>query len=274
MSKINKALLFLQCLFIAFNYKNLSAQEEPAAKLPLPVISIIIDDLGYRLKHGTRAVNLPGTLTYSFLPHSPYAKELAELAFQRQKEIMVHMPMESDNQKRLGPGGLHLKMSEQEIIKTVQDNLASIPNAIGFNNHMGSRFTRTESSMTTVMNAAYRPGLYFIDSRTTSDSVALQAAQVAGIYSATRDIFLDHLKDRAFIESQLDKLVKRARKKGSAIAIGHPYKLTLEILEQWIPQAEKLGVKLVRVSKLLQLREQRRLAWQESSSRSPRAVKN
>jgi polysaccharide deacetylase 2 family uncharacterized protein YibQ len=128
--------------------------------------------------------------------------------------------------------------------------------------------------METVMKAAYRPGLYFIDSRTTSDSVALKHAKNAGIYSATRDIFLDHFKTREFITSQLEKLVKRAKKKGTAIAIGHPYKLTMNILEQWLPQAEQHGVKLVSVSELIQLREQRRLAWQESSSRLPKAVKN
>lgn len=273
MSKLNKALLFIQCLFFVF-YNLAQADEQHVPEVPLPAISIIIDDLGYRLKHGTRAVNLPGKITFSFLPHSPHAKKLAEQAHLRQQEIMVHIPMESSEAKRMGPGGLHHGMSEQELAKTVKENLAAIPHAIGFNNHMGSLLTRMDSSMAMVMKAAYRPGLYFIDSKTTHDSVALQHAKNAGIYGATRDVFLDHVKTRTFIENQLDVLVDKARKKGTAIAIGHPYKLTLEVLEQWIPHAEARGVKLVNISELIQLREQRRLAWQESSSRSHRAVKN
>ncbi|MEJ2142246.1 MAG: divergent polysaccharide deacetylase family protein [Gammaproteobacteria bacterium] len=243
-------------------------------KLPVPVISIIIDDLGYQLKQGTRAVNLPGKITFSFLPYSPYAKKLAEQAHQRQQEIFVHMPMQSDEAKKMGPGGLHQAMSEVELVKTVKDDLSAVPHAVGFNNHMGSLLTRMDTTMETVMKAAYRPGLYFIDSKTTHDSVALQHARRVGIYSAIRDVFLDHVKTRQFIENQLDTLVKQARTKGTAIAIGHPYKITLEILEQWIPHVEAQGVKLVSVSELIQLREQRRLAWQKSSSRSPRAVKN
>jgi polysaccharide deacetylase 2 family uncharacterized protein YibQ len=274
MSKYQKALLFFQCLFFV-SVSNYVVAQPATAVVPVPAVSIIIDDMGYRLKYGTRAVNLPGKLTFSFLPFSPHAKKLAKLAHQQQQEILVHMPMESsDKTKPMGPGGLSQNMSEQELVKTVRNNLLAIPHAIGFNNHMGSLLTRQDNSMATVMKAAYRPGLYFIDSRTTSDSVAQQHAQSVGIYSARRDIFLDHLKSREFIESQLEKLVKRAKKKGTAIAIGHPYKLTLEVLEQWIPQAEQQGIKLVGVSELIQLREQRRLAWQESSSHSPRAVKN
>lgn len=273
MSKLNKALLFIQCLFFAF-HSLAQASEQHVPKVPLPAISIIIDDLGYRLKQGTRAVNLPGKITFSFLPHSPHAKKLAEQAYLRHQEVMVHMPMESDEAKRMGPGGLNHAMSEQELVKTVKENLAAVPHAIGFNNHMGSLLTRSDSLMAMVMKAAYRPGLYFIDSKTTHDSVALQHARSAGIYGARRDVFLDHVKTREFIESQLEKLIKQARKKGTAIAIGHPYKLTLGVLEQWIPQVESRGVKLVSISELIELREQRRLAWQESSSRSHRAAKN
>ena len=150
----------------------------------------------------------------------------------------------------------------------------AVPYVKGFNNHMGSLLTRSDMLMASVMKASAKQDLYFVDSRTTSDSVAVKHALNNGIYGVSRDIFLDHIKEQEFIQTQLEKLVKRAKKKGTAIAIGHPYKLTLQILEQWLPQAEKLGVQLVPVSELIQIREQRRLAWQASSSRSPRAVKN
>lgn len=262
-------------LFVFMLLPSISHAQQAGQQQSLkPVVSIIIDDLGYRLKYGKRAVNLPGRLTFSFLPFSPHARQLAELAYQKQQEIMVHMPMESNEAKRLGPGGLYKTMSEEELVKTVQQDLAAIPHASGFNNHMGSLLTRKNLAMTTVMKAAYRPGLYFIDSKTTSDSVALQQAETAGMYGATRDVFLDHVTQKAFIEKQLNHLVRLAKQQGSAIAIGHPHKVTLEILEQWIPAAETYGVTLVPVSELIQLRQQRRLAWQESLSPSPPAVKN
>ena len=274
-----KALFIKQCLFICFSTVFLipvSAQAtgDNQNTSTLPAVSIIIDDLGYRFKYGKRAINLPGRLTFSFLPHSPHAVKLAELAHQRQQEIMLHMPMESDEPKRLGPGGLTQCMTQAQFSKTVTENFTAVPHVKGFNNHMGSLLTRSDMLMASVMKASAKPDLYFVDSRTTSDSVAVKHARNNGIYGVSRDIFLDHFKEPAFIQAQLEKLVKRAKKKGTAIAIGHPYKLTLQVLEQWLPQAEKLGVQLVPVSELIQIREQRRLAWQESSSRSPKAVKN
>lgn len=249
-------LLCLQSMFVSVAHAS--------DQLNQPVISIIIDDLGYRLKHGERAVQLPARLTYAFLPKSPHAVKLAEAAHQLDQEIMVHMPMESDNAKRLGPGGLTQCMTEEELANTVKADLAAIPYARGFNNHMGSLMTRSDVLMETVMKAAARPGLYFVDSRTTSDSVAEKHAQNNGLHSVSRDIFLDHEQTAEFIHAQLDKLIKRAKRKGSAIAIGHPYRVTLEVLEQWLPKARQQGVRFVTVSELINWREQKRLAlWQK-----------
>ncbi|MGD8483399.1 MAG: divergent polysaccharide deacetylase family protein [Thioalkalispiraceae bacterium] len=253
---------------------HLSAASEQQHTALLPVVSIIIDDLGYRYKYGKQAVQLPARLTFAFLPHSPHAVELAELANQHQQEVMLHMPMESDESKKLGPGGLTQCMTEQKIAETIKHNFAAIPHVKGFNNHMGSLLTRSDMLMDVVMKASSKQGMYFVDSRTTSESVAIKHARDHGIHGVSRDIFLDHFKDETFIQAQLAKLVKRAKQKGSAIAIGHPYQLTLKVLEQWLPQARKLGIRLVPVSELIQIREQRRFAWQASSSPSPRAVKN
>lgn len=67
--------------------------------LKQPAISIIIDDMGYRLKSGSRAVNLPGAIAYSFLPHSPHVTSLSQLAHQQNKEVMLHLPMEAESGK-------------------------------------------------------------------------------------------------------------------------------------------------------------------------------
>ena len=234
------------------------------------VISIIIDDLGNQLAAGERAVKLPGALTCAFLPHLPYSARLAELAHARHKEIMLHLPMESDSGKRLGPGGLTRAMDARQIKAEMRRGLDAIPHVRGFNNHMGSRLTRDPRHMRWVMQAAmFRDDLYFVDSRTTRDSVALLEAEKRHIRGTRRDIFLDYEKDdAAVVRQQLKRLVERARRKGSALAIGHPYRETLTVLEEWLPTLARQGIRLVPVSDLISIRKQRRNeSWQLSSSR-------
>ncbi len=235
----------------------------------VPVISIIIDDLGNQRHHGLQAVHLPGQPTYAILPYRPFTKLLAEEAHRRRKEVMVHMPMESENGRPLGPGGLTQCMQEQQFKSRVHENFAAVPYARGFNNHMGSLLTASPTMMRWLMQASmFHDNLYFVDSRTTSLSVALQHAGRRGIRSTSRDIFLDYENNRDVVAQQLAKLVERARRKGSALAIGHPYPATLAALEQWIPELQQQGVRLVPVSELIAIRQQRRdSSWPMYSSR-------
>jgi len=241
-----------------------------------PVISIILDDMGYRWRDGQRAVDLEGALTYAILPHAPYSRRLAERAHRRHKEIMLHLPMESEAGRRLGPGGLHSGMTEKEFKRRVFESLNAVPHVRGFNNHMGSRLTRSPIEMGWLMQAAmFRNDLYFVDSRTTAETVAEQEARRRGIVATRRDIFLDYAPGRAVVETQLDTLVRRARRQGHALAIGHPHPDTLAALEHWLPTLAGQGIRLVPVSQLIQTRQQRRIPpWQLSSYPSPRAVKS
>ncbi|MDH5370458.1 MAG: divergent polysaccharide deacetylase family protein [Gammaproteobacteria bacterium] len=241
-----------------------SSDESPVAnKLDIiqPAISIIIDDMGYQLRTGLRAVNLPGAVTYSFLPHAPYVKQLSQLAHDHDKEIMLHLPMESEAGKKLGPGGLTESMTEKTFAKILGESIDSIPYASGFNNHMGSLLTKSQLWMTRLMReVATDKKLFFVDSKTTSDSVAFKVARAQGLKSIKRDIFIDHEASILFIEKQLNKLIIKAQRKGTALAIAHPKKLTLSVLEKWLPQLEAKGIKLVPVSTLITLQQQRRLA--------------
>ena len=274
-----KSLLTLHVVLLlgiqAFFYNLAQAQDQP------PLISIIIDDLGNRYKDGKRAVALPGAITYAILPHLPFSQRLAQQAHALNKEVMLHLPMEAKNGKALGPGGLTQCMNEQQFKQIVHKNFAAFPHIVGFNNHMGSWLTENPRMMRWVMQAAmFRGDIYFIDSRTTSDSVAIQQAHKRGISTAERDIFLDYEENPQTVTKQLNALVNRARKNGSAIAIGHPYKATLDILEQWLPTLASQGIQLVSVSELIRLRqlqsrqERRSTAWQMSSSPSLKVAKN
>lgn len=238
-------------------------------------ISIIIDDMGDRLTLGRRAVNLSGVMTYAFLPHAPHSKSLAEQAHEQQKQVMLHQPMAAQSHRKMGRGGLEQAMSSEQLEKLLTDNLASVPYAEGINNHMGSLLTQQKAMMDMLMHSLARRGnLFFVDSRTTSASVALQQARENGISSTTRDIFLDHTKSVDAIHQQLDALISKAKRHGSALAIGHPYRETLEVLEARIPLLQEQGIRMVKTSDYISHKHQEKLTWQTSLSPSPRVVKN
>lgn len=248
--------------------------EEPAAERPS--ISIIIDDIGYRLDLGTRSIELPGPIAYAFLPHTPHAIRLAKLAHSHNKEIMLHAPMQASNaatDSLLGPGALTLEMSEQQFIKTLQEDLESIPHVVGINNHMGSLLTRHPGHMLWLMRELNRRGdLFFVDSLTSSQSVAKMVAAEFSVPALKRDIFLDHEVDIDKIHQQFDKVIALAKRRGTALAIGHPYPETLEVLERRLLELESLEINLIPVSEMIKQRSAPE--WQASLSPSPKAVKN
>ena len=248
---------------------------ENISNIKQPSISIIIDDMGYRLKSGNQAINLPGAITYSFLPHSPHVLSLAKRAHEQEKEVMLHLPMEAESGNKLGPGGLTECMTEKKFEEVLASSINSIPYAKGFNNHMGSLLTKSPLWMTRLMHAvAINKALFFVDSKTTSDSVALKIARAEGLKGTNRDIFIDHEESKEFIEKQLRKLITRARLKGTALAIAHPKKITLSVLEQWLPELEAKGINLVPVSALISLQEDKKLALLNVSKNLSQKVKN
>lgn len=228
------------------------AQAEPAR------IAILIDDMGDNRPLGERALALPGAVSYAFLPHTTHAPALARAAHNRQRDVLLHAPMESEAQQRLmGPGALTSAMSEADLRAQLRKNLASIPFVKGFNNHMGSVLTRDPTRMGWLLDEARTQALFFIDSRTTSHSVAGPLARKLGVPTAGRDIFLDHEDNAATIERQFDRLLKLAEQRGSALAIGHPRPATLQVLERRLATLDPSRYQLVPVSALLSPRRTR-----------------
>lgn len=222
----------------------------------LPAISIIIDDLGYRRLDGLRAIELPGPVAYAVLPHTPYGSRLAGIAFQLDKEVLLHVPMTSSRGKALGPGGLTNSMAQTEIRAVLDAGLASIPHVSGLNNHMGSALTRSPRAMEWVMDWVKRNGgLYFVDSLTTSHSVALHSAREAGLPAIGRDVFLDATADTQLIHKQFLRLIDIARANGTGLGIGHPYPETLSVLRNVLLKPSYYGVELVSVQELIARRQ-------------------
>lgn len=217
-------------------------------------LAIIIDDLGYSSALGERSLALPGAFTYAVLPHAPHGSRLARKGARAGKEIMVHNPMSNIQGLPLDAGALDGTMNRRDFLEILEHNILALPDARGLNNHMGSQLTQETEPMGWLMEALAERGLYFIDSRTTADSRAWETARRYRVPSLERDIFLDHERDKAQIQHQLELAIALARRRGYAIAIGHPYPETLAILEQLPAQLEAAGVALVSVSELLQQR--------------------
>ena len=240
-----------------------------------PAVSIIIDDMGTRLAAGLRVVNLPGPVACSFLPRAPHTHYLALAAHSRNKEVMLHLPMQPIAHRPLDPGGLTLDMTQHQLVQTLQRDLALVPHVTGVNNHMGSLLTQHPGHMLWLMRALKHDGpLFFVDSRTTARTVALQVARENHVPSVKRDVFLDDDRHPDAIRAQFMRLVGIAEKRGNAVAIGHPYPETLAVLEQMIPQLADRGIRLVPLSTLIPREEPRSETWQASLSPSPQAARN
>jgi len=214
-------------------------------------VSIIIDDLGYGLDSGQALADSPYAITLAIIPFTPHGRDIAELAHKQDKEVMLHAPMETMSNTRW-EAGLTTEMNEDQIITRMGEMLDNIPFVQGVNNHGGSKLTQDSGRMGWIMSYLAQRHLYFVDSRTISTSVASDAANQADIPNDSRDVFLDNVKDEGAIRKQIDKLRQIALKNGRAIGIGHPYDETLAALEKELPRFERAGIKLVKVSDLIQ----------------------
>lgn len=212
-------------------------------------IAIIIDDIGYRYTD-KNALTLPGAITYSILPHTPYGKKIALKANAKNNDVMLHIPMEAENGKKLGPGGLTSSMNQKEIVASLNASLAEIPFAIGINNHMGSHLTQLDAPMTWTMNFLKQHHLLFLDSKTSPNSKAESIARLVGVPVQNRHVFLDNHLTKSYITQQFNTLIRHAKSQKSAIAIAHPHPETIQVLKHLIPTLAENNIELVPLSAL------------------------
>jgi polysaccharide deacetylase 2 family uncharacterized protein YibQ len=223
--------------------------------------AIIIDDLGENIETARQLLAMPYPLTFSVLPHLRDSAQTAEEIRRAGHEVMLHLPMEPEPGSHASPGEgeIRIGMTSFEVEQTLQSDLASVPHAVGVNNHMGSRATADPRLMNAVMRALAGRHLYFVDSRTTAASVALEAARRQGLPSFYRSVFLDDTETVAYTLGQLRQFRRVLEEQGTALAIGHPYPTTITALAKFLPQLESDEVQLAPASRLLRLPEVARL---------------
>ena len=220
-----------------------------------PAVAIVIDDAGLNRAETARLNALPAPLTVSFLSYADDLQRQTELARAAGHEIFLHVPMAPLSDRHdPGPRALRPESPAPEIRESLAWALARTSGYVGINNHMGSRFTGDEGAMEVLLGELKGRGLAFLDSRTTAASVAEAVAMRHDLPFAARDVFLDHDLDARAIAEQFDRLEKIARGRGSAIAIGHPRRATLDVLAGWLATLDERGLVLVPVSAIIKRR--------------------
>lgn len=227
----------------------------PPVRSKTPRLAIIMDDLGRSLGVARQLIALDLSVTLSVLPGEPLATEVALLASRSGQEVMIHIPMEPQSYPETNPGddALLLGQTDQEVRQRLARMIKAVPYASGANNHMGSRYTEYSDGMRTVLNVMREQGLFFVDSRTTSQSVVKQEALRAGVPTSVRDVFLDNVAEVDAIRVEISRLIKRARQSGTAVGICHPYPETITALRLEQEQLKDTSIELVFASRLVSL---------------------
>ena len=223
-----------------------------APKSEKPRVALVMDDMGYHLEPVKRLLALRMPVTFSLLPHSTHTGEIVSLAAENGREIMLHLPMEPKSYPRMkpGPGALLTSMPAAKLAQITREDLASVPGAVGANNHMGSRFTEDVKALEPVLGELKKRGLFFVDSLTSPHSQAFALARKMGIPCGRRDIFLDHDHSAKAVRSNLERLLRLNTCCNGYIVIGHPHDTTLDALEAYSERLKK-KLHLVPVSDLL-----------------------
>lgn len=229
------------------------AKKVPSGE-PKPKVALIMDDMGNSLDAIYDILSIQKPITVAILPYSPLSEETAQLAHQSGFEILLHLPLESINNEGENnniQGLIHSHMSVQQVIDILDKDLNQVPYISGVNNHMGSKITPNDSMMYTILQRLKERNLFFVDSRTTSDTVAYDIARRLNIPSAERHVFLDVETDEDYIKEKLFELFTLAQRNGMAVGICHPLPETLKVLKENFHLVDEYGIEPVFISKVV-----------------------
>jgi polysaccharide deacetylase 2 family uncharacterized protein YibQ len=216
-----------------------------------PKIVFVVDDIGNHDLFETQLEALGNNVTYAVLPLLPYSRYFGELSRKTHAELILHLPLDTIQDKIPGRGLIVGTMSKQDVLDMLDRDLASVPYHVGVNNHMGSRGTADREKMTIILKELKRRRLFFLDSYTTPESVVSEVGRSVGLPVLTRGVFLDNVDSKPAIREVIRKLKILAREKGSAIGIGHYRKNTLEVLKNDIPKLKNEGFKIISLKDLI-----------------------
>lgn len=213
-------------------------------------LAVVIDDAGRDLEsqHVYESLGIP--LTLAVMPNQVHTRDAAISWHAHGMPVILHQPMESVSGIGMEPKVILTSMSDEAIRSLLKDSLSQVPEAVGINNHQGSKATIDRRTMDVVMNELHHRHLFFFDSRTNSTTAADAAAAAYGVPYVRNDLFVDNEADVAAISAMIREAAKRAQKYGTYVIIGHCRPKTAEAFRQMVPQLEKEGIQFVYVSSL------------------------
>ena len=186
------------------------------------------------------------------LPQLELSAQLAEQARDHGFEVMLHLPLEGGEDAPVNDGTLAVGMDDDTLAATFDENLASVPGAVGINNHQGSAFTTNYNATSRLMQLIKDSGLFFVDSRASAESVAERAAREHGVKAAANKMFLDNVDDEQYVEERLAALENIALERGAAIGICHIHKRSsMAVLERHVAKFDSDRIELVYASELV-----------------------
>lgn len=227
-------------------------RQPPPGPAGAPRIALVIDDLGRSVRDVDRLAALGIPITFSVLPFEVHTPEVVSALRRRGFEYLCHLPMEAKGSADPGPGALGLAMSPEELRAATERALTAVPGAVGVNNHMGSAVMSDRRATTEILSLLAGRDLFFVDSRTSADTLGYTLARSLGVPAAERQVFLDTKPDQASVRAQWQELLASARERGAALAIAHPHDNTLAVLSEAVPAARLAGYEFVTASNLVE----------------------
>lgn len=228
-------------------------QEKPESRKYSGKLAVIVDDCGYDMSSVRTLLNTGLPLNFAVLPYKPYSSDVLEMIKSDGRVAMLHLPMEPVDRSAMSEGSSTIctDMSKDKILELTRKAINSLPGVSGVNNHQGSKATADSATMTTVLQELRNQDLFFVDSRTSSKSVARDKAVAMGVPTARNDIFLDNSSDVQAIRKQIYKAMDIAEKNGSAIAICHARPNTAKAWSMYAEEIKNTGIELVPITDLL-----------------------
>ena len=201
---------------------SVSGRRETESPLQSKRLVFVIDDAGHNLTQLEPFLELPFPVTIAVLPMLSYSVQAAQLTKQHGKELILHQPMQAQKASiDPGPGAIKPIMTPEEAAAVVRQNITAVGSVSGINNHEGSLITENAEIMKAVLKVCTEKDIYYLDSRTTSNSVVKTAAQNLSVKIWERSVFLDNSQDKNDITQSVRYGMELAERNGIAIMIGH-----------------------------------------------------
>ncbi|MBP2626657.1 MAG: protein of unknown function YibQ [Firmicutes bacterium] len=215
-------------------------------------MAIIIDDFGYSKEPISAFTAIARPLTFAVLPYRPFSSEAAAKGLSSGHQVILHLPMEPLAQAEQSEKfTITISMSDGEIQEMTKKAIQAIPGLIGVNNHQGSRATADKRVMKVVLGELKASNLFFLDSRTNSQSIGTETARQMGIRTGENQLFIDNTDDVSAIKDKLRTAQDMAIKYGNVTVIGHARMNTATAVGEMVSELESKGIQLVFVSQMV-----------------------